>query len=103
MTAPSATSVEDECRMMGQCHCGGDWVLTFNEVSLRQRVWVDYVAVRCVFCDLRAGFEFNVSRFFEPRPGIWTRRLVASRGTAARLGRFPRARKSLAGSVRAVA
>ncbi len=102
-TIPSASSVEDECRMMGECSCGGDWTLTFNEVVLRQHAWVDYISVRCVRCDFRSSFEFDVSRFFEPRPGIWARRLVSGRGTVTRLRGIPRARMSLARAVRAVA
>jgi hypothetical protein len=102
-TIPSATSVDDECRMMGQCSCGGEWSLTFNEVAVRRRIWVDYIVVRCVLCNASAAFEFDVSRFFEARPGVWGRTLAAGRGTVAYLGRFPRTRAPLAGPVRTVA
>jgi hypothetical protein len=74
---PSAASVDDECRMMGRCRCGGDWLLTYNEVALRRGVWVDFIAVRCAYCGLEAAFEYDVSCFFEPRPGIWGRGLTA--------------------------
>jgi hypothetical protein len=66
-------SVEAECRYMGQCACGGDWRLAYNEVALHRGSWVDFVAVRCATCDARAAFAFDVSQFFEPRPGVWGR------------------------------
>ncbi len=99
----SAASVEDECGMMGLCRCGGEWKLTFNEVALRERMWVDYIAMRCVRCDFLASFEFDISRFFEPRPGVWGRRLAAGRLKVSRLGRLPVAQPAMAAMVRAVA
>ena len=83
-----ATSVEDECRMMGRCRCGGDWRLAYNEVALRQRSWVDYIVVRCPTCEARAAFEFDVSRFFAPRPGVWGLTLSPGRRRVARMARI---------------
>jgi hypothetical protein len=99
---PWATSVEDECRMMGRCSCGGDWRLVYNEVALRQRAWVDYIVVRCPACDARAAFEFDVSRFFEPRPGVWGRSLASGRRRLASLTKV-RPSESLGRHVRAAA
>jgi hypothetical protein len=95
-TVPSATSVEDECRMMGQCRCGGDWKLTANEVTLRRSTWVDYVAVRCDQCSFRTAFEFDVSGFFEPRPGVWGGRLPSRHRGLAHIAQ--RARRTRAAS-----
>lgn len=81
-------SVEDECRIMGRCGCRGEWMLTYNEVSLQRRVWVDIVVVRCATCGLRRTFEFDITGFFEPRPGVWRRTLVAQPLRASRLRRF---------------
>jgi hypothetical protein len=99
---PWATSVEDECRMMGRCPCGGDWRLAYNEVALRQRAWVDYIDVRCPMCDARAAFAFDVSRFFAPRPGVWGRSLASGRRKLTRLAKV-RPSERLARRVRAVA
>ena len=98
-----ATSVEDECRMMGRCRCGGDWSLAYNEVALRRHAWVDYIVVRCPTCDARAALEFDVSRFFKPRPGIWGRSLASGRRKVGRLGRLPSAKPRHAASVSAAA
>ena len=81
-------SIEGEDQLMGRCPCGGDWRLIFNEVFLRRRAWVDYIALRCLVCDLHATFEFDVSAFFEPRPGVWGRRLGTRHPKVSRLRRF---------------
>ena len=68
-----AVSVEHECQLMGECSCGGDWKLAYNEVALSTDTWVDYITVRCADCGLGQLFEFDISGFFSPRPGIWAR------------------------------
>lgn len=78
-------SVDHECLLMGTCVCGGDWKLAHNEVSLVGGHWVDYVVVRCDECRLGTAFEFDVSRFFSPRPRVWA---SAPRNRAARLYRL---------------
>lgn len=79
-TAYAAASVADECRLMGRCSCGGDWKLTRNEVAVRCGAWVDFIGVRCSACGRRSAYEFDISSFFEPRPGVWNRRKAAPLG-----------------------
>ena len=64
-------SVYRECELMGTCICGSDWKLIYNEVALRSGMWVDYINVRCADCGLGRSFEFDISKFFSPRPSIW--------------------------------
>jgi hypothetical protein len=80
------SSVDEEDRLMGRCMCGGDWALAFNEVALRRRSWVDHLGMRCRRCDSRVAFEFDVSDFFEARPGIWARRQSRKRWPLITLG-----------------
>ena len=82
---PIVESVDRECQLMGTCICGGDWKLTYNEVALRSGVWVDYIIVRCADCGLGRLFEFDVSRFFSPRPGIWASAPVTKTSKVVRL------------------
>jgi hypothetical protein len=64
------SGLEDEDRLMGHCPCGGAWALAYNEVSLRKQAWVDHLLMRCRSCDARATFDFDVTGFFEARPGV---------------------------------
>lgn len=89
-------SVEDECRIMGRCGCMGEWTLTYNEVTLRRRVWVDTVVVRCAGCGAGRTFEFDITAFLDPRPGIWGRTLVGRTEKAPRLRRFRGGQPSVA-------
>jgi hypothetical protein len=59
--------------------------MTYNEVTLAEGRWVDYIAVRCVECGVRRDFEFDISKFFSPRPRVWA---AAGRHRAARVFQF---------------
>lgn len=89
----SVASVDEECCIMGRCVCGGDWRLAFNAVTPVHGDWVDSVRVRCQACGAMASFAFEISRFFEPRPGIWAGALVPRRRRTgiSRIGRVQHA------------
>ncbi len=71
---PVVSSIDDECQRMGRCPCGGGWAMTYNEVVLQGRLWVDRIAVRCGACASSRVFEYDISRFFQPRPRVWADR-----------------------------
>lgn len=71
---------------MGRCSCGGDWKLAYNEVALTTDTWVDYVTVRCPDCGLGRLFEFDISGFFSPRPGIWAKASTSRTSKLVRVG-----------------
>lgn len=89
---PTVESIDHECQLMGSCNCGGDWMLAYNEVAPRADTWVDHITVRCAECGLRHVFEFDISKFFLPRPGIWTRARTARTSQVVRLGHVQQAR-----------
>lgn len=71
MTLPTAASIDEEDRSMGLCSCSGEWRLAGNAVWPTTGRWIDHVDVTCSNCGARTAFEFDVTSFFEARPGIW--------------------------------
>lgn len=67
-----AKSVDDEDRRMGACPCGGRWRVARETLVPTRGRWVDDLVVRCDSCMTPNGFLFDVTEFFEPRPGVWT-------------------------------
>jgi hypothetical protein len=65
-------SIDEEDTFIGACACGGAWRLSSNAVYPRARLWLDSVQVACPSCGRRAAYVFDISGFFEPRPGIWS-------------------------------
>ena len=74
-------SIDEEERLMGQCQCGGHWQLVRNWVGPTSGRWYDDIEVQCQGCGAVRLFEFDVSRFIEVRPQIWSRphKMSASR------------------------
>jgi hypothetical protein len=66
-------SIDEEERLMGQCQCGGDWQLVRNWVGPTLGRWYDDIVVQCQDCGIARLFEFEVSRFIEVRPQVWSR------------------------------
>lgn len=64
-------SVEEEETVIGSCGCGSAWRLARNAVEPVSGEWHDIVGMRCPSCGGSALFTFDVTTFFEPRPGIW--------------------------------
>ncbi len=64
-------SIDEEEARMGACLCGGRWVLASNSVEPFRGCWVDIVGVKCVKCRTRTCFEFDITPWFAPRPGVW--------------------------------
>ena len=66
-------SVEEEEELIGSCRCGSPWRLALNDMWPVSGGWYDIVGLRCPECGANALFAFDVTSFFEPRPGVWTR------------------------------
>lgn len=71
MQVRAVRSVDEEDAVMGRCSCGNSWALARNAVSPRSGVWLDVVGMLCQSCGSRAEFAFDVTSFFEARPGVW--------------------------------
>lgn len=64
-------SVEEEDAAMGRCECGAPWQLRRNAVQPTAGRWLDLVGMTCPSCGSGADFAFDVTAFFEARPGVW--------------------------------
>lgn len=64
-------SIDEEDELIGRCRCGSPWRLIRNIVEPVSGAWLDFVGLRCPACDSRAIFTFDVTSFFEARPGVW--------------------------------
>jgi hypothetical protein len=69
--------IDEEDAIMEDCACHSRWQLTRNVVWPAAGRWNDLVGVVCPECGVRREFVFDVTAFFEPRPGVWSERLVA--------------------------
>jgi hypothetical protein len=74
--------LDEEDALMGACTCNSSWHLARNVVWPVAGRWHDLIGVVCPACGARREFVFDVTAFFEPRPGVWGERLSAS-GTIA--------------------
>lgn len=70
-TSVAVRSVEDEDAAMGCCECGAAWQLRRNAVEPAAGRWLDFLGVACPSCGSGADFAFDVTAFFEARPGVW--------------------------------
>ena len=66
--------IDEEDALMGVCACSATWRLAHHEVVARQGRWLDVLGVRCQRCGTSASFVFDITRFFQARPGVWTAR-----------------------------
>lgn len=71
--APIVSSIDDEDRLMGTCACSGAWRMAGNAVEPVRGRWLDLVVVACSECGSKRAFGFDITAFFEVRPGIWSR------------------------------
>lgn len=71
-SVPEVMSIEDEERLMGRCVCTGEWRLRGNAVWPATGHWVDELKMVCTQCGMGRNFAFDVTSFFDARPGIWT-------------------------------
>lgn len=71
-------SIEEEEALIGNCGCGAHWRLALNSVVPNSGKWYDIVGMRCPICASTAIFTFDVTTFFQPRPGVWGRDMAAS-------------------------
>lgn len=69
--APIVASIDDEDRLMGTCACSGAWRMAGNAVEPVHGRWLDLVVVACSECGSKRAFGFDITAFFEARPGIW--------------------------------
>jgi hypothetical protein len=67
-------TIDDEDRAIGTCPCGGIWQICGESVDPSGGRWVDSLKVRCRDCATTQTFAFDITEFFEPRPGVWSRR-----------------------------
>lgn len=82
--APVVSSIDDEDRLMGTCTCSGAWRMSGNAVEPFRGRWLDLVVVACSACGSTRVFGFDITTFFEARPGIWSRP-AGARNNATRL------------------
>ena len=66
-----ATCIGDEEEQMGRCRCGGQWSMRTNMVEPRVGRWFDHIGVVCARCGRATSFVFDISSWFEARPGVW--------------------------------
>jgi hypothetical protein len=72
MSAVRVDSIEEEEAAIGVCHCGSARRATVSEemLPIRSR-WYDSLVLRCQHCGSFVARVFDVTSFYEPRPGIW--------------------------------
>jgi len=70
--AVQVRSIDEEDALIGCCACGGLWKMSANAVFPRNHRWLDSVRLTCASCGRTADHVFDISRFFQPRPGIWS-------------------------------
>ena len=56
---------------MGQCECGGTWLLKAEDVMPLDGRWFDSLVARCYRCGNERGFLFDVTAFFQVHPRVW--------------------------------
>ena len=66
------TLLEEEQRV-GQCpSCNLPWQLRYEAVVPARGVWFDELAFHCTQCGETRSFVFDITSFFEARPGVWS-------------------------------
>ena len=65
-------SIDEEDTLIGVCGCGGSWKLSGKAVFPRGHQWLDSVRLTCPSCGRNVVHVFDISRFFQPRPGVWS-------------------------------
>jgi hypothetical protein len=70
-TLKAVRSVDEEDALMGRCPCGASRRLARNAVRPMSGRWLDLVGMNCPSCGSDADFAFDVTAFFEARPGVW--------------------------------
>jgi hypothetical protein len=83
--APIVSSVDDEDRLMGTCACSGAWRMAANAVEPVRGRWLDLVVVTCSACGAKRMFGFDITAFFDARPGIWSGSHLSAKGSPTRL------------------
>lgn len=63
--------LDDEDRRMGTCTCRGPWRLARNTVYPSRGHWLDLIGVVCPLCGGAREFLFDITLFFDARPGVW--------------------------------
>jgi hypothetical protein len=63
--------VDDEDEHMGLCSCGGQWRLASEMVIPLSQRWFDSLVMTCTRCSQSSGYIFDITPFFDPRPGVW--------------------------------
>ena len=63
---------------MGHSSCGASWRFASESVHPLAGRWLDYIAVRCSASGVRRAFTFDITPFFEPRPGVWAARKASA-------------------------
>ena len=73
MTALRVDSIEEEEAALGRCPCGSVDRATVSEdlMPLDSR-WYDSLVLRCRRCGAFTARVFDVTSFYEPRPGLWS-------------------------------
>lgn len=72
MTAMRVDSIEDEEIALGACECGAtDRATVSEELTPLDSRWYDSLVLRCRECGLFTARVFDVTSFYEPRPGLW--------------------------------
>lgn len=71
MTVMRVDSVEEEEGALGACDCGASDRATVSEelMPLHSR-WYDSLVLRCRQCGRVTARVFDVTSFYEPRPGL---------------------------------
>lgn len=72
MRAVRVDSVDEEEAVIGVCDCGSATRATVSEELLPIRArWYDSLVLRCNGCGQFVARVFDVTSFYEPRPGVW--------------------------------
>jgi hypothetical protein len=71
MTAMSVDSIEEEEAAIGACECGAvDRATVSEELMPLDSRWYDSLVFRCRRCGRFTARVFDVTSFYEPRPGL---------------------------------
>ena len=65
-------TLREEEQRVGQCpSCDLPWQLRHEAVIPAPGAWFDELAFCCGPCGETRNFIFDITAFFEPRPGVW--------------------------------
>jgi hypothetical protein len=79
----AVANIEEEDAHIGQCQeCRLPWTFCYESVTPESGRWFDKLEYRCAGCGRARDFLFDITRFFQARPGVWSKARGLWRGIA---------------------